>query len=102
MTADSTNLYQYITSGEFLETLTPAPSCIIWEQIPAAIESTATAITHTTWSTLGYDMRAEGEVIACITAQKHTMIMLDTITTATIRPLLAALPADAHVTFCEL
>lgn len=103
---NATDFGLYMTSWAFLESCDRQPSSIIWEEIPAHLMTPSGSTLHTTRESLGYDMSPTGMVMQHVLAYPNTILMLDTLTTQSILPLLSAIAAcdaaEHRVVICNV
>ncbi len=97
------NLYHYTKTWSFLHDVKNAYDLVIREQIPDITQLPASSKTeHITFAELWYDMRPTGDVINRITTAKRVLVILDTITSTTIAPIVSVLPNNVSVTIINL
>lgn len=97
------NLGAFVREGAFLQWSQPLPfDAILWEKIPTDIPWTIhntknLPIEHETFAHLGYDMKPQGSIVSWIKGYKHVLLVLDSLDTKTIQPILSALPVSTIV-----
>lgn len=96
------NLYHYIKTWAFLHDLKANIDLVLWEHIPDVAQLPDTTTTHMSLADIWYDMSPTGDGVLLLAKNPRVLIILDTLTSTTISPLLAALPVTCSVTIINL
>ncbi|MEI7477283.1 MAG: hypothetical protein WCJ81_01810 [bacterium] len=89
----SDSISSYIYTGDFLKDLHHPVTTIVWEKMPDTM-SFPTDVQHFTYAQFGYDFSEKGELVALLHTKKRVVLILETLSSAEIAPLLAHIPSS--------